>query len=59
VAAAETPEAVATAIETVLQEPAAYETYRRNGWERSKTFQWNVVLPAACEWLERQAQKRI
>jgi len=56
---AETPEAVAAAIEAVLKEPDAYERYRSNGWQRSKTFQWNVVLPAACEWLERQAQKRI
>jgi glycosyltransferase involved in cell wall biosynthesis len=56
VTAAETPESVADALATLLKTPAEYDRYRRNAWERSKTFLWDRVLPRACEWLEARAR---
>ena len=53
----ETPEALATAIRAATQEPDQYELYRRQAWERAKTFHWDEVLPLACDWLEKQAGK--
>jgi glycosyltransferase involved in cell wall biosynthesis len=55
---AETPEAVAGGVLTLLGKPAEYERLRVNAWERSKTFVWPKVLPPACEWLEEQARGR-
>lgn len=52
----ETPDAVADAIGTVLKNAPDYDRLRRNAWERSKRFQWSVVLPQACDWLEAQAR---
>jgi glycosyltransferase involved in cell wall biosynthesis len=57
VAAAETPESLVACLESALAEPKRYEVYRRNAWERAKTFHWDNVLPKACDWLEQQAQK--
>lgn len=54
----ETPEAVARAVVEVLKSPGMYERLRVNAWERSKTFQWEQVLPLACDWLERQAARK-
>jgi glycosyltransferase involved in cell wall biosynthesis len=56
VAEAETPAALAAAIRAGSGSADSYERYRRQGWERAKTFHWNVVLPRACEWLEGQAR---
>jgi glycosyltransferase involved in cell wall biosynthesis len=55
VAEKETPESLATALMAVLQTPAKYHTWRLQAWERSKTFHWDRVLPAAGDWLEAQA----
>jgi glycosyltransferase involved in cell wall biosynthesis len=57
VAEAETPEALAASLVNALQSPERYQTYRVNAWERAKTFHWDIVLPQACEWLEKQARK--
>jgi len=59
VVANETPEAIAQAIETLLKVPEKYNFYRLNAWERSKSFQWEVVLPKVCEWLESLARQRM
>jgi glycosyltransferase involved in cell wall biosynthesis len=59
VTASETPEAVADALATLLKSPADYDRYRRNAWERSKTFLWDRVLPQACDWLEKHASKSL
>ncbi|MBU6402451.1 MAG: glycosyltransferase family 4 protein [Verrucomicrobia bacterium] len=56
VSEAETPESLAAAIQAASQAPEAYQQYRRRAWERARTYHWNVVLPQACAWLERQAQ---
>ncbi|MBC8097101.1 MAG: glycosyltransferase [Akkermansiaceae bacterium] len=55
---AETPEAVADAVSGVLKQAKTYDRLRAGAWERSKQFQWNVVLPQACNWLESQSRRR-
>ena len=55
----ETPEAIAQAVETLLKSPEKYDAYRRNAWERSKSFLWKAVLPQACEWLENLARGQV
>lgn len=57
VADEETPESLATSLMTSLRSPEKYQSFRVNAWERSKTFHWNVVLPRACDWLEKQARR--
>jgi glycosyltransferase involved in cell wall biosynthesis len=57
VAAQQTPEALADALEGCLRSPGAYARYRQAAWERAKTFHWSQVLPIACAWLEAQARK--
>ncbi len=52
----ETPEAVADALTALLKTPEKYADCRLRAWERAKTFQWNRVLPKACDWLETQAR---
>jgi glycosyltransferase involved in cell wall biosynthesis len=54
---AEKPEAVADSVQAILKNPGAYDRLRKNAWKRSKSFQWNVVLPQACDWLESQARR--
>jgi len=54
----EDPQTVATAISELLQAPGLYDKLRTTAWQRAKNFQWNLVLPAACEWLEQQASKQ-
>jgi hypothetical protein len=54
----ETPEAVAEGVMAVVSKPAEYDRFRRNAWERSKSFVWQKVLPPACDWLEQQARRR-
>lgn len=53
---AETPESMADAIIELTRHPEEYDRYRRNAWERSKAFQWEQVLPPACDWLEQTAR---
>ena len=55
VARAETPEALADAVQSYLARPDEYERHRRAAWERAQTFHWSEVLPKACDWLETQA----
>lgn len=55
VASAETPLALAIAIEAAGRDEDRYQRYRRQAWERAKTFHWDQVLPRACDWLEGQA----
>ena len=56
VAAAETPEALAACLRSLLCAPEKYQQLRQRAWERAQTFHWNRVLPQACDWLEQQAQ---
>lgn len=51
----ETPESVAEGILELLATPEKYEPFRVNACERSRAFQWNQILPPACDWLEKQA----
>jgi glycosyltransferase involved in cell wall biosynthesis len=59
VAAAETPEAVAEALVSILSRPEKYEEYRVKAWERAKTFHWSRVLAASSAWLEAAAAGKI
>ena len=56
VTSAETPESVAESLGAILKTPDRYASFRVKAWERSKTFQWDRVLPQASEWLEAQAR---
>jgi glycosyltransferase involved in cell wall biosynthesis len=53
----ETPQAIADSLAGLMKSPQIYERLRTTAWERSKTFVWNKVLPAACDWLEKQAAR--
>jgi glycosyltransferase involved in cell wall biosynthesis len=55
VSSSETPLALAERIRN-LQEDAAYQTLRRQAWERAKLFHWSRILPPACDWLESMAR---
>lgn len=55
IAEEESPAALAVALDAVLKNRPAYEALRQNAWKRSFEFQWDRVLPAACDWLEQQA----
>lgn len=52
----ETPDAIASAIVNLLKTPDRYDFYRRNAWERAKTFRWDNILPRVCSWLEALAR---
>lgn len=54
---AETPEALADTLTSLLKRPADYERYRQSAWRRAGTFHWDKVLPLACDWLEQQAKR--
>ena len=54
---AETPEAMADSILGIAKSPEKYALLRVNAWNRSKTLQWNQVLPPACDWLESVAAR--
>lgn len=51
----ETPESMANAIQTLVQNPEQYDFLRTNAWNRSKQLVWSEVLPPACDWLESLA----
>ena len=59
VAEAETPEALATVLQASLAAPERYQHYRRQAWERAKTYHWSQVLPKARDWLEAQARRAV
>jgi glycosyltransferase involved in cell wall biosynthesis len=52
----ETPESIADEVIRFMGAPARYGRLRVQAWERSKTFQWQNVLPLTCDWLELQAR---
>jgi glycosyltransferase involved in cell wall biosynthesis len=52
----ETPESLADACESLLQNPALYERLRTNAWRRAGTLQWKHVLEPCCRWLESRAE---
>ena len=54
---AETPESMADSILEITKSPEKYALLRVNAWNRSKTLQWNQVLPRACDWLESLAAR--
>ena len=56
VTVSETPQILAEAIKQCVADPARYDRLRIGAWERAKTFQWDNVLPPACDWLEQQAR---
>ena len=56
VAAAETPEALKASIKQLFKDPARYQRYRYQAWQRAKTYHWDQVLPKASQWLESQAK---
>ena len=58
VAAAETPDAIADSLATILSQPERYESYRVKAWERAKKFHWSQVLTTSSAWLEAQAQRK-
>jgi glycosyltransferase involved in cell wall biosynthesis len=51
----EMPESLADCIAMLLGAPEKYSKLRMTAWERSKKFQWDQVLPQACNWLEKKA----
>jgi glycosyltransferase involved in cell wall biosynthesis len=53
----ETPEDLAETVRSLLQQPQVYEQCRRQAWARAHEFQWSVVLPRVCDWLEAQARQ--
>lgn len=55
VTSTETPESLVAALEELLKMPEKYHRLRTTAWQRSKEFQWDHVLPLACDWLERRA----
>jgi glycosyltransferase involved in cell wall biosynthesis len=55
----ETPASVADAISDIIKSPEKYARLRVNAWNRSKTLQWNQVLPPACDWLESRAARSV
>jgi len=52
----ETPESLAGALAAVLQTPEKYAGHRLQAWQRAKSLHWDNVLPAASDWLEKQAR---
>lgn len=58
VSAAETPEALAQSVARLVRNPDEYQRYRRQAWDRAKTFHWDRILPRAADWLEGQARGR-
>lgn len=56
IAKQETPQALADEVFRLEQTSERYAALRENAWRRSFEFQWERVLPPACEWLEGQAR---
>ncbi|MGA4577328.1 glycosyltransferase family 4 protein [Limisphaera sp. VF-2] len=52
----ETPEALAEMVRSLLHQPDWYAACRERAWRRAHEFQWSVVLPKVCDWLEAQAR---
>lgn len=58
IASAETPTALAETLQAIVRRPEEYAQFRLNAWERTKRFQWDKILPLACDWLESQAARK-
>lgn len=56
IARTETPAALADAVAGLQGSAERYAKLRHQAWQRSFTFQWDRVLPPACEWLEARAR---
>jgi len=56
IARAETPAALADELMGLNRAPERYVELRLAAWQRSFKFQWDRVLPPACEWLEARAR---
>ena len=56
IANAETPGALAGALTGLKESPERYTELRLAAWRRAFAFQWERVLPSACEWLESKAR---
>lgn len=52
----ETPDSLAAAIGRLVGAPARYEQFRKAAWARSKTYQWDIILPEVVAWLEGRAK---
>ncbi len=55
IAQAEAPESLADEVMNLNRSPERFAELRLNAWRRSFEFQWDKVLPPACEWLEAKA----
>ena len=51
----ETPQALASAVRSLVGDPDKYHRLREAAWVRAKEHVWDNVLPPVCEWLEQQA----
>lgn len=56
VAPRETSTSLTECLLSLLRKPETYEALRLNAWNRCKDFQWDKVLPPACDWLEKMAR---
>ena len=56
IANAETPAALAGALTGLKESPERYTELRLAAWRRAFAFQWERVVPSACEWLESKAR---
>lgn len=54
VCAGERPEDLAEGVAWAMADLGRYERLRRAGWERSRGFRWEAVVPPVCSFLEAQ-----
>ncbi len=55
IARAETPASLADELTELTRSPERYHVLREGAWRRAFEFQWDQVLPPACDWLESRA----
>jgi glycosyltransferase involved in cell wall biosynthesis len=56
VTAKEAPGEIARGVRFLIENPSVYSQMRTSAWARSKTFDWNVIAPRICQWLEAEAR---
>jgi glycosyltransferase involved in cell wall biosynthesis len=56
---AETSESLADEVVKLVDSPQTYDALRDGAWERAKGFQWEHVLPRACDWLEQCGRRQL
>jgi len=54
----ESPASVSDGIVGLLKTPDKYQRFRVAACERTKEFHWDIILPRACDWLEKQASAK-